>query len=118
MRVGDLTFALRQVNFQPLDASGQPVMLSINDSGDPLPGAVAYDSDTGGVTFTVALPDLGTLQYSFSSIWDASGLRYVNGIFNNLGAGQYHFGQTGTLFLRNMDGGYTSYLGQHLPGEG
>ncbi|MCB2073915.1 MAG: cadherin-like domain-containing protein [Novosphingobium sp.] len=93
-------------------------MLSINDSGDPLPGAVAYDSDTGGVTFTVALPDLGTLQYSFSSIWDASGLRYVNGIFNNLGAGQYHFGQTGTLFLRNMDGGYTSYLGQHLPGEG
>ncbi|MCB2061447.1 MAG: hypothetical protein KDE21_13115, partial [Novosphingobium sp.] len=103
------------MSFQPLDLTGQPVVPALDDGGEPLPGAIIYDPDTGTVTFTVALPDVGTLQYSYSSVFDASGLRAVSGIFNNIGAGQYQFGQTGTLFLRNLDSGYGSYLSQYLP---
>ncbi|MEO6092863.1 MAG: peroxidase family protein [Novosphingobium sp.] len=113
----DLDFLQRQVNFQPLSLTGHAITPATDASGNPLSGTVSYDP-SGAITVTVTQLDGTTSQYSYADAYDPSGLRSIDGAFNNLLPGQNRFGSTDTAFLATLTGGYTSYLGQYLPAPG
>ena len=86
----DLEFIFRQVTFQPLDQTGQPIGPPVDASGNPLPGTVTYDP-SGSITITATLPGGATRQYTYDSAYDPSGLRHIDGSVNNLLPGQGFF---------------------------
>ncbi len=114
----DANFIAEQVNFQPLDALGNPISPGLDASGAPLPGSISVDPATGAITFTVTLPNGSTTTYTYSDAVDPHGLRNVSGLFNNVDTGQQHFGQATYDFLRTLPDGYGGYLGQYLPSAG
>ena len=113
----DLDFIYRQLTFQPLDLTGQPIGPPLDANGDPLPGTVTYDP-SGAITITATLPDGSTQQYTYDSAYDPSGLRHIDGSVNNLLPGQGFFGHTSSDFLHVLGSGYGTYLGQYVPAAG
>ena len=120
----DLSFLLSQVTFKPLfDKNGVPIVnwkgnTAIYDiNGNKLydPTDLAFNNAQGlsainGVT--AALAYFGT---SYDSVTDASGLRNVSGLMNNLIKGQSHWGQADTPFIRLVKADFNSYTKTYAP---
>ena len=114
----DLSFLYSQVTFKPLfDKNGVPIInwagtTAIYDiNGKKLydPNDLAFNA-TQGLTaidsVTAALAYFGT---SYDSVTDASGLRNVSGLMNNIIQGHSHWGQADTPFIRLVKADFNSY---------
>ena len=120
----DLSFLLSQVTFKPLfDKNGVPV---INWTGTTtiydINGVKLYDPNdlvfnaSQGLSainsVTAALAYFGT---SYDAVTDASGLRNVSGLMNNLIQGHSHWGQADTPFIRLVKADFNSYTKTYAP---
>ena len=120
----DLSFLYSQVTFKPLfDKNGVPIVnwagtTAIYDiNGKKLydPNDLAFNATQGLSAIdsvTAALAYFGT---SYDSVTDASGLRNVSGLMNNIIQGHSHWGQADTPFIRLVKADFNSYTKTYAP---
>ena len=127
----DLSFLYSQITFRPLfDSNGVPVVgwdgttaiyditgTKLYDPSNPLafnvPGNIIGISNPA-VLAANAIAYFGT---SYDSTTDASGLRNVSGLMNNLISGQSHWGQADLPFMRMIPADFQDYHKTYAVGE-
>ena len=129
----DLSFLYSQITFRPLfDINGVPVIAWDGTTAvyDITGKTLIYDPSN---PFAFNIPanigvkptDLVTLAAnavayfgsSYDSLTDASGMRNVSGLNNNLIADQGHWGQADMPFLRMIPADFSDYLKTYSPGN-
>ena len=126
----DISFLLSQVTFRPLfDANGVPIVgwdgtTVIYDINGKLLYDPAHPADysvTGNIGVTdpliFAANAVAFFGSSYDSTTDASGLRNVSGLMNNLISGQSHWGQADLPFMRMIPADFQDYLKTYAVGE-
>ena len=120
----DLSFLLSQVTFKPLfDKNGTPIVnwlgtTAIYDvNGVKLydPNDLAFNAAQGLSSINSISAALTYFGTSYDSVTDASGIRNVSGLANNLVQGQSHWGQSDSPFIRLVKADFNSYSKTYAP---
>ncbi len=120
----DLSFLLSQVSFKPLfDKNGVPIINWLGNSAIyDINGVKLYDPNDSAFNAAQGLSSINSISAaltyfgsSYDSVTDASGLRNVSGLANNLTQGQSHWGQADTPFIRLVKADFNSYIKTYAP---